>query len=244
VFPSSRTAQCLLPVPAIICIRCKFTLQPSGASVSRHIADTHDVPVCDRRELASYVDTLRLHDPNTLQGREDGRKPHLHLLISTSAGCSHCNFHSKSVNVIQRHLPSNHMDAYAIMLPWNASHSRRSPKSPHVAHSICIASPKCAYLKLWLQIRNVPCSSSCRGTSQPPVTMEYASFTNRTRTSPCQQFRPLSCNTISMNKFNASCFSSCLSSHQFWYRAGLSINLRRTGGGFTWTPNLFYHRAD
>jgi hypothetical protein len=78
---------------------------------------------------------------------------------------------------------------YAIMLPWNASHSRRSPKSPHVAHSECIASPKCAYLKLWLQIRNVPCSSSCRGTSQPPVTIECPSFTNRTRTSPCQQFR-------------------------------------------------------
>ena len=52
--------------PAIICIRYKFALQPRGASVARHIADTHDVLVCDRKELASYVNTLRLPDPNTL----------------------------------------------------------------------------------------------------------------------------------------------------------------------------------
>jgi hypothetical protein len=88
------------PEPAIICIRCKFALQPSGASVSGHIANTHNVPVCDRRELASYVDTLRLPDPNTLQGRENGSEPHLYLLVSPGAGYSHCNFHSKSVKII------------------------------------------------------------------------------------------------------------------------------------------------
>jgi hypothetical protein len=98
------------PEPAIICIRCKFALQPSGASVSRHIADKHDVPACDRRELASYVDTLRLPDPNTLEGRENGSEPHPHLLVSTGAGCSHCNFYSKSVKIVQRHLASNHTD--------------------------------------------------------------------------------------------------------------------------------------
>jgi hypothetical protein len=98
------------PEPAIICIRCKFALQPSGASVSRHIADKHNVPACDRRELASYVDTLRLPDPNTLEGRENGSEPHPHLLVSTGAGCSHCNFYSKSVKIVQRHLASNHTD--------------------------------------------------------------------------------------------------------------------------------------
>jgi hypothetical protein len=44
------------PEHAIICIRCKFALEPNSASVSRHIVDKHDVPACDRRELASYVD--------------------------------------------------------------------------------------------------------------------------------------------------------------------------------------------
>lgn len=48
------------PEPAIICIRCKFALQPNGTSVSRHIADKHDVPARERRELASYIDALRL----------------------------------------------------------------------------------------------------------------------------------------------------------------------------------------
>ncbi|KAM0718342.1 hypothetical protein Q7P37_006674 [Cladosporium fusiforme] len=55
---------------------------------------------------------------------------------------------------------------YAVMLLWNASHSRESPKSPRVAHMECVAFLACAYLDLWLQIRNVPRSRICRGTSQ------------------------------------------------------------------------------
>ena len=98
------------PKPAIICIRCKFALQPSGASVSRHIAEKHGVPTCDRRELASYVDTLHLPDPKTLEGRKNGSEPHPHLLVSTGAGCPHCSFFSKSVKIVQRHLASSHAD--------------------------------------------------------------------------------------------------------------------------------------
>jgi hypothetical protein len=54
---------------------------------------------------------------------------------------------------------------YAVMLPWNALHSPKSPKMPHVAHLERIAFPKRALLESWLQIRNVPCFSNCRGIS-------------------------------------------------------------------------------
>jgi hypothetical protein len=40
---------------------------------------------------------------------------------------------------------------YAIMLPRNASHSRKSPESSHVAHVERIAFPERALLELWLQ---------------------------------------------------------------------------------------------
>lgn len=38
------------------------------------------------------------------------------------------------------------------MLPRNASHSRESPKLPHVAHVERIAFPERALLESWLQI--------------------------------------------------------------------------------------------
>jgi hypothetical protein len=54
---------------------------------------------------------------------------------------------------------------YAIMLPWDASHSRESPKLPRVAHLECVTYPKRVPLKFWLHIRNLPRFSSCRATT-------------------------------------------------------------------------------
>jgi hypothetical protein len=55
---------------------------------------------------------------------------------------------------------------YAVLLLWYASHFGRSTKLPHVAHRKRIASPERALLELWLQIRNVPRPSKCRGMSR------------------------------------------------------------------------------
>lgn len=41
---------------------------------------------------------------------------------------------------------------YAVMLPWNTTHFRKTPKSPRVAHFNCVASPERALLELWPQI--------------------------------------------------------------------------------------------
>jgi hypothetical protein len=45
-----------------------------------------------------------------------------------------------------------HSARYAIMLPRNASHFRKSPKLSHVAYVERIAFPERALLELWLQI--------------------------------------------------------------------------------------------
>lgn len=49
---------------------------------------------------------------------------------------------------------------YAVMLPWNASQFHGVPKTPRVAHSPCVAFPKCPHLGSWLYFRNVPVPGS------------------------------------------------------------------------------------
>jgi hypothetical protein len=99
------------PEPALICRRCKYALQPSGVRVSRHLAEKHNVPASDRTELATYIDSLCLPNPNLLNGRSNGGEPHPHLLISRGATCNHCDFHSKSVKLVQRHLKQSHVNS-------------------------------------------------------------------------------------------------------------------------------------
>jgi hypothetical protein len=98
------------PEPALICNECKYALQPSGIRVSKHLAEKHGVPASDRRELATYIDSLHLPDPNLLNGRDDGSEPHPGLLVSKGAACKHCTFRSKNVKLVQRHLTRNHLN--------------------------------------------------------------------------------------------------------------------------------------
>ena len=85
----------------------------------------------------------------------------------------HCPFASDSTilsEVAVRHYAFQRSpSSYAVMLPWNASHSRRLPKSWCVAHLGCVAYLECAHLKLCLQIFNgayIP-----NGPAHPPRTL-------------------------------------------------------------------------
>jgi hypothetical protein len=60
----------------------------------------------------TYVDPLRLPNPNLLNGRNDGSEPHPYLLVSRGATCSHCSFHSQSIKLVQRYLKRNHLNSY------------------------------------------------------------------------------------------------------------------------------------
>jgi hypothetical protein len=73
------------PEPALICRQCKHTLQPSGIRVPKYLAEKHTILASERKELASYIDSLYLPNPNLLSGRRNGSEPHQHLLISKGA---------------------------------------------------------------------------------------------------------------------------------------------------------------
>ena len=92
------------PEPTLICSRCKYALQPSVVQVSRHLVVRHNVPASDRTELVTYVDSLRLPNPNLLNGRNDGSEPHPYLLVSRGAACNHCSFHSQSMKLVNNTL--------------------------------------------------------------------------------------------------------------------------------------------
>ena len=63
------------PEPALICWQCKYALQPNGTRVSKHLAEKHAVPASKRKELVSYIDSLRLPNANLLSGRRNGSEP-------------------------------------------------------------------------------------------------------------------------------------------------------------------------
>lgn len=102
------------PEPALICRQCKYALQPSGIRVSKHLAEKHSISASERKELVSYVDSLHLPNPNLLDGRRNGSKPHPHLLVSRGAACKYCSFHSKSSRLVQQHITREH---------WKPDHS-------------------------------------------------------------------------------------------------------------------------
>jgi hypothetical protein len=72
------------PEPALICRQCKYALQPSGTRVSKHLAEKHAIPASERKELASYIDSLRLPNPNLLSGRRNGSEPHQRVSLYVS----------------------------------------------------------------------------------------------------------------------------------------------------------------
>jgi hypothetical protein len=82
------------PEPTLIYSRCKYALQLSGVRVSRHLAERHNVLASNRIELVTYVDFLRLPNPNLLNRREDSSEPYPYLLISKGAICNYYSFYS------------------------------------------------------------------------------------------------------------------------------------------------------
>ena len=63
------------PELAIICRQCGYALQPSGETVSRHLAQKHQVSITARRGLTALIRSLNLPDPNELPVRRDGCLP-------------------------------------------------------------------------------------------------------------------------------------------------------------------------
>jgi hypothetical protein len=60
------------PEYAIICIRCKYALQPTGHKVSRHLWERHQTPIVARNRLTQLVASLGPYDSNKLLLCKDG----------------------------------------------------------------------------------------------------------------------------------------------------------------------------
>ncbi|KAK3898244.1 hypothetical protein C8A05DRAFT_47376 [Staphylotrichum tortipilum] len=97
-----------VPEPAVICRPCGYALQPTGACVTRHLAEKHAVPKRLRAGLSPFVDSLRLPDPNTLSLRSDWSQGHPHLASHIGVACRHCSYWTTSLDLVTRHLANTH----------------------------------------------------------------------------------------------------------------------------------------
>jgi hypothetical protein len=96
------------PEHVVICIRCCYALQPSGASVSKHVGDKHSIPAAARKGLKAFIASLHFEDPNKIALRQRGCAPHPYLLVKTGFACKHCDLCTTSRELVQRHLSQQH----------------------------------------------------------------------------------------------------------------------------------------
>lgn len=92
----------------LICKHCKYALQPSGQTVSKHLWEKHSLPARDRAGLNAYIRSLALQDPNTVPRRPDGSSAHSNLLVHDGFACSQCVYRTTSENLLRRHLSQQH----------------------------------------------------------------------------------------------------------------------------------------
>lgn len=92
----------------IVCNHCKYALQPSGQTVSKHLWEVHSLPAKDRTGLNAFVRGLKLQDPNTVAPRPDGSPPHTQLIVQDGFTCLQCRYRTTSSDLLQRHMAKEH----------------------------------------------------------------------------------------------------------------------------------------
>jgi hypothetical protein len=92
----------------LICSQCKYALQPSGETASKHFWEKHRMPAKERSGLNAFVRGLNLPDPNSVLKRPDGDPAHSHLLVQSGLSCLQCKSHTTSRNLLKRHLSQEH----------------------------------------------------------------------------------------------------------------------------------------
>jgi hypothetical protein len=65
----------------LVCIHCKYALQPSGQTVSKHLWEKHSLPAKDRASLNAFIRSLELQDPNVLSPCSERSPAHPHLVV-------------------------------------------------------------------------------------------------------------------------------------------------------------------
>lgn len=96
------------PKEVLICTRCKYALQSSGQTVSKHLWEKHCMPAKERSGLNAFVQNLDLPDPNSVPKHPDGDPAHPHLLAQSGFTCLQCEYRTTSQNLLKRHLSQEH----------------------------------------------------------------------------------------------------------------------------------------
>jgi hypothetical protein len=90
------------PEPCIICIACRYALNPSAEAVSKHLWSVYETPPTARKGLNRMVKSLQFTNPSTLPVRYDGSTVHPYLTVLNRAVCKVCDFRMTSLELIGR----------------------------------------------------------------------------------------------------------------------------------------------
>jgi hypothetical protein len=96
----------------LVCTRCKYALQPSGQTVSKHLWEKHHAPAKERAGLNLFVRSLNLPDPNSVPKCLDGDPSHPHLLAQSGYTCLQCDYRTTSDTLTRRHLSQKHSQQF------------------------------------------------------------------------------------------------------------------------------------
>ncbi|KAJ9412506.1 hypothetical protein QL093DRAFT_2570579 [Fusarium oxysporum] len=89
-------------------MRCGYALAVDGNRDRRHLGKEHHVPKHKRRNINFLVNSLQLHNPESLPQRPDKSATHPHLQKQQGAACRHCGLRSTSKDVFKQHMRSYH----------------------------------------------------------------------------------------------------------------------------------------
>jgi hypothetical protein len=84
----------------LVCVHCKYSLQPLGQTVSKHLWEKHCLPAKDRAGLNAFVRSLELKDPNALPPCPDGSLTHPHLAVQCGVACLQCRYRTTSPGAV------------------------------------------------------------------------------------------------------------------------------------------------
>jgi hypothetical protein len=82
----------------LVCVHYKYSLQPSGQTVSKYLWEELSLPAKDRAGLNAFICGLQLQ----------GSPAHPHLAVQCGVTCLQCRYRTTSPTLLQRHMTKEH----------------------------------------------------------------------------------------------------------------------------------------
>ncbi|KAI9149013.1 Orsellinic acid/F9775 biosynthesis cluster protein D [Paramyrothecium foliicola] len=107
--PPSELLRYLAEYEVVVCIRCKYAIQPAG--IARHLKDIHHILRAARHPYTAYAETLVLKDPDkVVPPQSPNRFPVPDLPVEQGWRCAApgCDYKCVSVKRMETHWPATH----------------------------------------------------------------------------------------------------------------------------------------